>query len=69
MDKRCETCRWFVLDEELDGKYDSFPDYGGCHKHAPVIVHGSATGWSGQKFPQLHKDDGCGDWLKKEGKQ
>ena len=69
-DIKCGECHWWKGGEILDGKMDGDSDWGGCHKNAPTIIHGIGTGVINQRFPQMHRNDGCGDqWFSPDLKE
>lgn len=62
----CGTCRWgWHFAEDLGSDRDeSKPMVGECRRHAPQPSTSSpASGHHATLWPEVHWDDGCGDWI------
>ena len=65
---KCENCKYFHYEELKD---EGFGDSKilECRRYAPREICGTGTGYSNQKFPNIKKDDWCGEFEKKGEKE
>ena len=63
MKERCVNCKYLRMEKRSQlGGDDYMIDV--CVRYAPRIIHGSGTGWSSDKFPEIDNPDEawCREW-------
>lgn len=61
---KCENCKWHKVITDRGDRVTI--EYLECHRHAPRKLHGTGTGYDSEVWPQVERDDFCGEFEAKE---
>jgi hypothetical protein len=65
----CRTCKFSKIDNiREEYSREVYPEMC-CHRYAPRMIHGTGTGFSPWRFPQVSPDDFCGEYELDESKE